>query len=472
MHPMKTLLRSTRSIKSKLILGSFAMVFASLTACAAQPNTEKDEKDEKASVSSIAIDHVWSGHRIKPYLLTRGKQQFVAYFDANRQMTVAHREGKAPWRYYKVDSWLGWDSHNYVTMELDSAGNLHVMGNMHADPMEYFRTSEPLNIRSLKRVPIMVDKKLEQRMTYPIFMLNKSGELLVKYRDGGSGNGNEIYNIYDTKTNSWSRLHANQFLDGQGKMSGYFEGPTLGPDGMFHLIWVWRNTPNAATNHSLSYAKSADLVDWSDSQGNKLSLPLTLNNTEVVDPVPPKGGMINGNVKIGFDQNKKPVITYHKYDSNGDTQMYVARLNGKQGWDRVQISDWKGFRWDFSGGGSLGRFAVKPHNPEVLNDKEIGVLVRRNDDVMRFVLDAKTLKTKKVEQANLYPPIIETQSIASNKGLLNGDTLALEHYVLAGKGDNTKSDFYLSFYSQPGNRDRAHSQISPPSVLLLTEVQK
>jgi len=431
-----------------------------------------DESAKESGIDTIAIDHVWSGHRIKPFLLTRGEEQFVAYFDANRQMTVAHRTGGKAWRYFKVDSWLGWDSHNYVTAELDSAGHLHVMGNMHADPIEYFRTSEPLNIRSLKRVPIMVDERLEQRMTYPIFLLDKKNRLVAKYRDGGSGNGNEIYNIYDTKTKRWSRLHENQFLNGEGLMNGYFEGPTLGPDGNFHLIWVWRNTPNAATNHSLSYARSPDLVNWQDSSGSSLGLPLTLSKTEVVDPVPPFGGMINGNVKLGFDQNGAPIISYHKYDKQGDTQMYVARLENAK-WNSVQISDWKGFRWDFSGGGSLGRFQVKPYSPAVIDKNILGVVVRRNDEVIRFVLDAKTLKTIRVEDAVLYPHVIQKQTEASDKMLLDTNSLALEHQVFNGKGDlsSTGGKYYLSWHSQPANRDRAHSKISLPSVLLLHEVK-
>ncbi|MGJ8681622.1 BNR repeat-containing protein [Paraglaciecola sp.] len=424
----------------------------------------------QTSIKSIAIDHVWSGHRIKPYLLTRGNNQYVAYFDSNRQMTVAHRTLGAPWRYYKVDSWLGWDSHNYVTLEVDSEGHIHVMGNVHADPIEYFRTSEPHQVRSLKRVEVMVDKNIEQRTTYPIFMLNKNNELLVKYRDGGSGNGNEIYNIYDTKTKTWSRLHENQFLDGQGKMSGYFEGPALGPDGNFHLIWVWRNTPNAATNHSLSYAKSPDLVNWQDSSGKPLALPLTLKHSEVVDPVKPGEGMINGNVKLGFDGKNRPMISYHKYDENGNTQMYLARREAK-GWNSVQISDWKGFRWEFGGGGSLGRFPIKPHNPSLMDNGNISVLVRKNAQVLRFVVEPTKLKTIKVEPADLYPKELELVTKTSNQSTLTSSDLPFEHQVFAGKGKSKKGGkYYLSWYSQPGNRDRAHSVISQPSVLLLHEV--
>ena len=43
-------------------------------------------------------------------------------------------------------------------------------------------------------------------------------------------------NIYNTESKTWSKLHNQQFLDDEGLMSGYFEGPRLGPDGYFHLI--------------------------------------------------------------------------------------------------------------------------------------------------------------------------------------------------------------------------------------------
>lgn len=429
--------------------------------------------NDNTNIYSSAIDNVWSGHRVKPYLLTRGNHQFVAYYDSNRQMTVAHRELGKVWRYFKVDSYLGWDSHNYVTMELDKEGYLHVTGNMHSDPIEYFRMSEPYNVRSLKRVERMVDEALERRMTYPIFMLNKNQDLLVKYRDGGSGNGNEIYNIYDVKSKTWSRLHSNQFLDGEGKMSAYFEGPKLGPDGNFHLIWVWRNTPDASTNHSLSYARSPDLVSWEDSNGKPISLPLTLKDTDIVDPVPAKGGMINNNVKIGFDQKQRPVISYHKYDNNGDTQMFVARKDDDK-WKSYQVSSWKDFRWDFGGGGSLGKFPIEPFSPQVIDENTIGVVVRRDNNYIRFVLDADSLKTIKTEDANLYPPQIAAIAKESNFNVFASTKLELELNVFTGVGDKSPegNQFYLSWYGQPGNRDLAHVYIPHPSVLLLHEVRE
>lgn len=434
------------------------------------PSAQNPDKEEIVN-SAIAMGKVWSGHRVKPALLTRNQHQFVSYYDDSRQLTVAHRKLGKTWRYYKLDSWVGWDSHNYVTMELDPSGNLHVMANMHADPLEYFRTTEAYNVRSLKRVSLLVDKTVEQRMTYPVFMLNKEQELIVKYRDGGSGNGNEIYNIYDAESTRWSRLHQNQFLDGQGKMNAYFEGPKKGPDGLFHLIWVWRNTPNAATNHSLSYARSPDLVSWQDASGNSLSLPLTLATSEIVDPVPAFGGMINGNVKLGFDQQLRPVISYHKYDKEGNTQMYVARYQNST-WKSVQISDWQDFRWDFGGGGSLGRFVVKPYSPELLSSNEIGVMVRRKDEVMRFVLDSESLQTKRVETANIYPPEIDHKMAQANQFIQVPDDSSLETQVFKGIGELSPNglQYYLSWQSQPANRDRARSFIPQAGTLLLHEL--
>ena len=292
--------------------------------------------------------------------------------------------------------------------------------------------------------------------------------MLVKYRNGGSGNGDEIYYIYNVDTKTWRRLHANQFLNGEGLMSGYFEGPTLGHDGNFHLIWVWRNTPNSASNHSLSYAKSADLVTWTDSNGAELSLPLTLSKTEVVDPVPPFGGMINGNVKIGFDQQHRPVISYHKYDASGNTQFYVVRKEQTQ-WRSVQISNWKNYRWEFSGPGSLGRFDVVPTAPVIIDGNTLGVTFRKGNDVMQFVLNAQSLQTLRIKAAEFYPSILDVETKRVNRTLIKQAQLPIEFHVFKGVGDKSPSGkfYYLSWLSQPGNRDQAHQVISTPSVLLL-----
>ena len=231
-----------------------------------------------ATVEMLDITDVWSGHPVAFSLVTRGDQQFAAFFDANRRMTVAQRTlGTTAWQLTRLDNTLGWDSHNYVTMAIDSTGFVHVAGNMHNVPLIYYRSTRALDASSLARVTSMVGSN-EQSVTYPEFFQGPTGNLVFIYRDGGSGNGNHIFNTYDTGTRAWRRLLGTPLTDGQGQRNAYPVGPVLGPDGFYHLVWVWRDTPDAATNHDLSYAKSRDLVQWQSAAGTPLTLPVTLGH--------------------------------------------------------------------------------------------------------------------------------------------------------------------------------------------------
>lgn len=106
----------------------------------------------------------------------------------------------------------------------------------------------------------------EKRTTYPHFMLTKEGELLYHYRDGGSGNGNEIYNRYSTDSKQWSRMLDVPLTDGQGLMNAYQTQPTIMADGWYHMY-------------------------------------------------------------LCLDENNKPNFAYHKYDPHGNIQLYVATSN-------------------------------------------------------------------------------------------------------------------------------------------------
>jgi len=312
---------------------------------------------EPEVVDVLEVSRVWSGHPVGFFLSTEGAAQYAAFYDAERRLTVAQRDmGNRDWTLVRLDSTLGWDSHNYVTMSPDRTGRLHLSGNMHGDPLVYFRTERPGDIRSFCRVDAMVGS-LEKRCTYPRFIAGPDDRLLFTYRDGGSGKGNQIYNAYDCETERWRRLLDQPLLDGRGAMNAYPVGPSRGPDGFFHLCWVWRDTYDCSTNHDVSYARSRDLVHWETVAGMPIELPITIDTKGVVvDPVPAGGGAINGNTRVGFNAQRCPIVTYHKFDSEGKTQVYNARYE-EGGWRIYQVSDWD-YRWDFSGGGSI-RFEVR-----------------------------------------------------------------------------------------------------------------
>ena len=301
---------------------------------------------------SMGVSEVPSGFPVGFCLLTHNERQYVAFYDYNRRMTVACRSlDSCIWECHVLPETVGWDSHNYITMALDEEGYIHLSGNMHGAPLVYFRSSNPWDVRSLARIGKMIGEN-EKRCTYPAFMRGAKGELIFHYRDGGSGNGNEIYNVYDMKTKTWRRLLDSPLSDGRGKMNAYFDGPNLGPDGFFHLCWVWRDTGDCSTNHDLSYARSRDLVHWETIDGSPVILPMTLETKGlIVDPVPVKGGIINGSCHVGFDSRKRPLVSYHKFDKNGKTQVYIARYENSS-WVSYQVSDWD-YSWDFKGGGSI-----------------------------------------------------------------------------------------------------------------------
>jgi hypothetical protein len=329
----------------------------------------------------IDIADVWSAHPVGFCLLSAPPHQFVAFYDAQRQMTVGMRRLDEPqFRLRRLPSpregagaaegrrlpttQLGWDSHNGVTLALDQAGHLHLSGNMHCTPLLYFRAQKPFDIDSLAWVPEMVGP-LEDRVTYPRFLDSPEGSLVFTYRHGRSGDGIQIFNIYDQADGRWRRLLDTPLFDGQGQRNAYFVGPVQDADGMSHLCWVWRDTPDCATNQHVSYARSRDLQHWEDSDGQPLQLPITFTGGDVVDPIPPGGGLINGNTRIGFDGQGRVIVTYHKHDENGFTQIYNARREG-DAWRSHQVTDWE-HRWEFQGGGTI-IFEIRVSPVEVAPD--------------------------------------------------------------------------------------------------------
>jgi hypothetical protein len=136
-------------------------------------------------IEHLPIANVWSGHPVHFALVTHGDRQLAAFYDAERQLTVALRTlGDRSWQFAALPSTLGWDSHNHIAMAVDDVGHVHVAGNMHDVPLIYFRTSAPLDITSFRRVLAMVGKH-EQSCACPEFFRGPTGALVFAYRDGG-----------------------------------------------------------------------------------------------------------------------------------------------------------------------------------------------------------------------------------------------------------------------------------------------
>lgn len=309
------------------------------------------ETDKPTDADSSLVGHCQSACPIAQCVYTVGKEQYVGFYDTWHRMVIAQRTvPNGPWKYMLMDEVVGWDSHNSITMARDPFGRILISGNMHAKPLVFFATDESADISTLRRIDHLVGID-EESVTYPKFLTLSDGRLLFHYRVGKSGDGNEIYDVLNSD-GTWSRFIDTPLMDGQRLRNAYMLDPLQGPDGNYHLVWVWRETSDCATNHDLSYAYSPDLKHWFAPDGDAVELPITLDESRLIlDPVPVKGGILNGGQKLSFDAQGRPMIVYYKYDENGYSQIYIARLENRS-WNISKLTD-KTFRWDFSGGGSI-----------------------------------------------------------------------------------------------------------------------
>jgi hypothetical protein len=422
------------------------------------------------------IDRVWSGHPVSFALLTEGGHQFIAYYDAERRLTVVGRQtGEATWArvqppgapsaHGRDSNVTGWDSHNYLRFVLDRDGRLHLSGNMHVDPLVYYRTRTPLDVTTLERIDRMTGER-ERHCTYPVFFKNAAGDLFFRYRDGSSGNGSDLYNIYDPAAQAWRRLLGTPLLDGQGERNAYALDPVLGPDGWFHLVWMWRDTPDCATNHTLSYARSRDFIHWENSRGEPLALPVTLATGEVIDAAKPGEGLINMTFNLGFDAQQRPVVVYHRYDAAHHSQAYVARPVGAAldaaraapRWDVRPLSDWN-FTWAFSGGGSIAA-EVTLGAPQLTADGNLRVdFTTLAAGAGRWTVDPVTL----ARTATLPPaePVLPAE-------LLRAATPGMEVQTVVARANGRR--WVLRWETLPRNRDLPREAAPPPTELRLYEL--
>lgn len=421
----------------------------------------------------IPVGRTWAGHPVSFALLTHGGKQFVAYYDEERRITLAARDlGSEKWTtihpegvpnaaHKRPSNVTGWDSHNYLRLAIDREGCLHLAGNMHVDPLVYYRTRRPLDITTLERLDRMTGER-EARCTYPVFFQNGAGDLFFRYRDGSSGNGSDLYNIYDTTSHTWRRVLDTPVLDGEGKRNAYALDPVLGPDGFFHLVWMWRDTPDCATNHTLSYARSRDFLHWQTSRGEPLTLPITLARGEVIDPAKIREGLINMTFNLGFDAQQRPVVVWHRYDADGNSQVYAARpaTGAAGGWTTRQISAWN-FRWQFSGGGSIAAEVTLGAPQRAADGMLLVDFTTEKAGAGRWQLRADTLE--RVAQLPSAPPPLPV-------ALLRAESTYPGMEVQTAVSREGGRRYVLRWETLPRNRDLPRSEAPPPSELRLYEL--
>ncbi len=388
---------------------------------------------------------------IRPTLLQHGRHQVLAYYDELRRLTLADRNILGlNWHFQKFDSKVQWDSHNYIDLGFDLSGRLHVAGNMHASPLQYWIVDLHSSSRSPLRLESLVNPSREQRVTYPRFLRDNDGQLLFAYRDGVSGDGDFICLRWDDRAARFDLVSDYPIIEGQGGRNAYIDtnAPILGPDGAWHLLWVWRDSPDAESTHSVNYARSGDLMSWTDAFGSSLRHPIVDEASATVDPVPPGQGLINNNVRLAFLPNERPVAIYHKRDASGSQQIWGAAFDGTR-WARRQLTEWN-YRWDFAGQGSLD-FQIEIGLPETTADG-VTVDVRCGEEVKALCV-TEDLSVTSLTSVSPWNPIRRFQ---------RGD--GLYERVTPGRGwapADSSDEWFVSHSSVLEQRDRPPAEPAP-----------
>jgi hypothetical protein len=134
---------------------------------------------------------------------------------------------------------------------------------------------------------------------------------------GGSGNGNEYFNVYDPVAKTWTN---NLVIDGeQTSVNAYLNNLVYAANGKLEMSWTWRATPNWQTNSNIMYAQSPDNgTTWTGlGGGNPYTLPIIQSGSpstsvgQVIKNISQGDSFIN-QTSMTADANSNPIIaTYY-----------------------------------------------------------------------------------------------------------------------------------------------------------------
>jgi autotransporter-associated beta strand protein len=329
-----------------------------------RPNEPDFPDDPLAKGSGIDIGKVWTGITTSFPVLTTAKLQIAAFYDETRRLIIAARNlDSNQWHYQStVETFAGWDAHNYITLSFDPLGYLHLSADMHVMPMNYFRTIQPVTDAAqfgtagfVQKLASLWNPALETKCTYPNFIHGPNGEFGFNYRSQISSPTPGTWHVlkYNTATQSYSQATGTNALFSW--LNNYSVYPAFTTRGAYvHCVYVWRGSSDASSNYRLSYIRSADLTNWTDAFGRALTLPIgPATSFATIDDIPQLGGLLNNQPRISFDRDGIPIVAYHKYDAAGKSQVYVARPDPVTlTWKVVQLTE-SNMTWNFSGSGSL-----------------------------------------------------------------------------------------------------------------------
>jgi hypothetical protein len=337
----------------------------------------------KSELKIVPVEKAWANNSIntvafrKNSLVTFRDTQFIAFYDADKYVVLGKRKlGNDNWQ-FKRTKYQGntSDAHNMISIMVDGDGYLHMAWDHHNNQLRYCRSVQPGSLDMTEKM--LMTGKVENKVSYPEFYKMPDGNLLFFYRDGGSGQGNLVINKYNTATKQWVQLHSN-LVDGENKRNAYWQA-CMDAEGTIHVSWVWRESPDVASNHDMAYACSKDGgVTWEKSNGEKYKLPITAASAEYALRIPQSSELIN-QTSMSTDEKGNPFIaTYWRDAGSKIPQYHIVYFTGKK-WKSLALN-FRTTPFSLSGAGSKRIPIARPQIMVKGSGKNASVLLVFRDE--------------------------------------------------------------------------------------------
>lgn len=310
---------------------------------------------QNGALKIIPVDSGWAGNSVNTVVFRKNSlasfkdTQFIAYYNQQRFVVLGKRKmGASKW-ILKTTTFQGntADAHNCISMMVDGKGYLHLAWDHHNNRLHYAKGITPFSLQMTAEMPMT--GLHENKVSYPEFYRIAGGNLIFFYRDGGSGQGNMVLNKYDVNTGNWSQLQSN-LIDGETKRNAYWQACT-DAQGTIHVSWVWRESPDVASNHDMCYAASKDGgLTWQKSTGEKYRLPITAITAEYACNIPQRSELINQTSMVA-DAAGKPYIATYWRDSGQTVPQYHIIYKTTKGW-QVNNLNFRKTAFSLSGAGT------------------------------------------------------------------------------------------------------------------------
>ncbi|WP_114936981.1 BNR repeat-containing protein [Mucilaginibacter endophyticus] len=335
-------------------------------------------------VTTSIIGPGWANNSVntvvfrKNSLVTFKGEQYAAYYNNDQVLVLAKRKsGSANWQtvttQYKADAA---DAHKDISIMVDGAGYLHVAWGHHNQTLNYAKSIKPGSL--ILSAQQNMTGIAENKVSYPEFYRLPNGDLLFVYRDGGSGNGNLVMNRYSIASQKWVNIQQN-LIDGEGKRNAYWQ-MCIDKKGTIHISWVWRETPDVASNHDMCYARSSDGgLTWEKSTGEKYMLPINAANAEYACRIPQHSELINQTSMFADDQGNPFIATYWRDSSTTIPQYHMVYKIGDS-WQSASL----GFRKTAFSLGGTGTKRIPISRPQIIawnkGGKQLATIIFRDTE--------------------------------------------------------------------------------------------